>query len=236
MNTKPTLAIIGCGWLGQQFIPHAQAHYCLSATTSTQDLPIPAYPYRWQSDDLPPALQVSDHYLIALPPSAGGKEQYAANMQRLIRQLPHRARILMISSTSVYPQAAGKYDEQSPVIADHPICLAENAARTHPKTTIVRSGGQYGADRIPLPKATPLPDKRLNLISGNNLCRALLALLRTPNSIGKTYNLVEPDHPWRSEFSAQYIENPPTFLPSTEPQRLIDGTRITLDTDFVYFS
>lgn len=234
MHHPPELTIIGCGWLGRQYIAHAPPHYRLLATSHARDLPVPAHPYRWEHDPLPAPLRNSDAYLIALPPSAGGREHYCTHMQRLIAQLPPHAQIVMISSTAVYPDLPGHYDENTQPPANHPIVLAENAVRRHPRAIILRSGGQYGAGRLPLPKHHPLPDKRLNLVSGENLCRAITTLLQTPHAAGKIYNAVENDHPWRSEFAARIMANPPEFSPPENAQRLIDGSRITRETPFRY--
>ena len=233
-DKKLSLAIIGCGWLGWQFIAYARRQYRLLATTRAQDLPVPAYPYRWESEALPAPVRHADIYLIALPPSASGREHYGEHMERLIAQLPAQARVLMISSTGVYPQAAGHYDETAAIVAGHPVACAEAAVRRHARATILRSGGQYGAGRIPLPRGNPLPDKRLNLVSGDNLCRALLAVLQAPATVGQVYNLVEPDHPWRSAFAARVLAEPSQFIQNEQAQRLIDGQRITRDTSFRY--
>lgn len=232
-----TVAIIGCGWLGKQLIPVLQPHCRLLATTAGNPLPVPAYPYRWERDALPAPLLQADSFIIAIPPGAGGREHYPRHMQRLIAQLPPTAQVLMIGSSGVYPPSPGFYDENSAVDATSPLALAENAARAHPQATILRSGGQYGHGRWPLPRAAAVADKRLNFVSGSNLCHAIAALLATPRP-GQVYNLVEPDHPRLGEYLQRFAAHLPApwpqLLPPPEEERLVSGERITRETGFAY--
>lgn len=234
---KSCVAIIGCGWLGKQLIARLQPHYRLLATTAGSLLSVPTHIYRWETDALPEPLLQADSFIIALPPSAGGRDNYPHHMQRLVAQLPHSAQILMISSTGVYPALPGVYDESSAVDSASSLVLAERAVLEHPRATILRSGGQYGHGRWPLPRAGAVPDKMLNFISGDNLCHAISVLLETPRP-GQIYNLVEPDHPRLSTYFqrfAAHLPSPwPALLPPPAAERLIVGDLITRETGFVY--
>lgn len=234
---KRCVAIIGCGWLGKQLIPVLQPHYRLLATTAGSLLSVPTYTYRWETDALPEPLLQADCFIIALPPSAGGRDNYPHHMQRLVAQLPRSSQIIMISSTGVYPQSPGLYDENSLIDVAHPVSMAEEAVRLHPGATILRSGGQYGHGRWPMPRAAAVPDKMLNFVSGDNLCNAIAVLLQTPRS-GQIYNLVEPDHPRLGTYFKRFTEHLPASWPKLLPppvaERLIAGNRITQETAFVY--
>lgn len=231
------VAIIGCGWLGKQLISRLQPHYRLLATTAGSLLSVPAYMYRWERDMLPKPLLQADSFIIALPPGAGGREQYPFHMQELVNQLPLHAQVIMISSTGVYPQRPGSYDESSAIDVAHPVSMAENSVRQHSGATILRSGGQYGYGRWPLPRAEAVPDRMLNFVSGDNLCDAIAVLLETPRP-NQTYNLVEPDHPrlstYLKRFAAHLPSSWPELLPPPSAERLITGDRITRETDFDY--
>ncbi|MDO5090369.1 MAG: hypothetical protein Q4D61_02375, partial [Cardiobacteriaceae bacterium] len=223
-----TIAILGAGWLGKQLIRHLQPRYTLLATTAGSVLSVPTYTYRWESEALPASLLMADGYIIAIPPTAGGREHYPRHMQRLIAQLPPTAQVLMISSTGIYPASPGCYDENSAVDDASPLVLAENAVRTHPHATILRSGGQYGHGRWPLSRAAAVEDKRLNFVCGDNLCAAIAALLDHPRP-GQVYNLVEPQHPRWSEYLQRFAAHLPTpwpkLLPPPAAERLISGER-----------
>ena len=144
---KKIISLIGCGWLGQQLIPHLQPAYRLIATSRrARVLSIPTYPYHVHTDPLPAPIRDAHALIIALPPRAAA----ASDIARLIAQIPASTPFILVSSTSVYPQAPGNYDENSALRSDHPVTQIENAARTHPFAMIVRSGGQYGAGRLPL--------------------------------------------------------------------------------------
>lgn len=226
---KKIISLIGCGWLGQQLIPHLQPAYRLIATSRrARVLSIPTYPYHVHTDPLPAPIRDAHALIIALPPRAAA----ASDIARLIAQIPASTPFILVSSTSVYPQAPGNYDENSALRSDHPVTQIENAARTHPFAMIVRSGGQYGAGRLPLPPENPCADKRLNLISGANLCRALATLLHAPHPC--IYNLVEPEHPWRSSFARRFSSQTRSFYADSAPSRLIDGRAITRCTSFRY--
>lgn len=231
------VAVIGCGWLGRQLLEHLSPRYALMATTAGSRLAVPTYTYRVETDLLPAPLLAAEAFIIALPPSAGGRERYGAHIRRLMEQLPQEAYVLMVSSTGVYPPAPGEYDEDSAIDPEHPVSRAEAAVRAHPRATILRSGGQYGAGRWPKPRGSVVDDKMLNFVSGSNLCRAIATLLAAPQP-GKIYNLVEPEHPLWSAYlqrHARHIAPPyPQLLASDTPPRLIDGSRITRETGFCY--
>lgn len=244
---KPTLAIIGCGWLGKHSMPTLETAYQLIATTghpnSAQALPIEAYVYDWTRDHLPRALKKADNYLIAIAPSAGGYSNYSRHLKQLAQQLPPNANTIMISSSSVYAKQAGNYDESGAIDSNSAIYHAENRLRTIlPHANILRCSGLFGDERLSgaqyAGKTSDLPNKRLNLVHYHDIAQALILILQTKRQ-ASTYNLAHPEHPWRHDYyraQAQLRQQPPPIFtnPQREAERIINGQGICYDTGFQY--
>ncbi|MBV7434357.1 hypothetical protein KRX19_04880 [Cardiobacteriaceae bacterium TAE3-ERU3] len=245
---KQTIAIIGCGWLGKKLIAYLEKDYALIGTTGHADsaaqLPIEAYCFDWTNQALPSAINKADHALIAMPPNAGIRTRYPQYMANLASALSVTGHCIMISSTSVYPQQPGHYDESSVPDADSIVYQAEQELRSrHPGTTILRCGGLIGDERIPgkqwLGEPCDQPDQRLNLIHYHDIAHAILAVLSENTQQGQTYNLVHPDHISRHDYYRMQAQRHhaavPQFANNTiNPDRIIDGNLISRELSFTY--
>ena len=245
--TKQTLAIIGCGWLGKKLIPALEANFSLVATTAHRDsvdgLSIKACIYDWTLQTLPSVINQATHALIAIPPNAGIRTLYPQYMADLASSLNVTGHIIMISSTSAYPQQAGHYDETSAPDPGSIVYQAEDKLRQHhPFATILRCGGLIGSDRIPgkqwFGQPCNQPDQYLNLIHHRDIANAVQAML-SQNVRGQTYNLVHPDHISRHDYYRIQAQRnntlPPQFTnDAINPDRLIDGNLICGELPFAY--
>lgn len=241
------LAIIGCGWLGRHLINALPEDWTISATTAHRNtadaLNARGYVYDWTQDDLPEALATASHFVIAIPPTAGGYERYAQHLRRLAKQLPKDCPIILISSSSAYPSEAGVYTENSAPNPASPVYQGEAALRdVCEQVIILRCSGLIGADRVLgarfFTQACDKPNARLNLVHQQDVCAAIQTLLAQP-ILGATYNLAHPDHILRHDFyrlMAEVCGYPEPVFTNHErsPDRLINAARITDDTAFAY--
>lgn len=244
---KKRLAVIGCGWLGRQCVAYLIEQYRVLATVASQrslaqlcfdnsDFSKEIY---LLGDALSPALKECEVFIIAVAPSGVGREAYAEKMAAFASQLPNTSQVILVSSTSVYPQAAGVYDEESECVAQHALAQAEQALlRYVPQAVILRSAGQYGKGRYPVSSALKVMDKPLNMVSGENLVLAIAQLLAHQKTAA-IYNLVEPTHYLRSEFYPRMAEAggfvlTHVFETNQVAPRLIKGDKIVQELGFVY--
>ncbi|UJF23915.1 sugar nucleotide-binding protein [Suttonella sp. R2A3] len=241
------LAIIGCGWLGRHLICAMPEPWSISATTGHQSsadaLPVASFVYDWTKDNLPAPLLDASHFVIAIPPTAGGYAHYGAHLARLAKQLPNDNPIILISSSSVYPSKAGVYDEDSAADPNSAVYQGEQALRKAcPQAMILRCSGLIGTDRLLgvrfFGAVCDKANGRLNLAHHCDVTAAIIGLLTRPQA-GATYNIAHPDHILRHDFyrlMAQVSgQAEPQFSNHTcDADRIISGQRITEQTDFNY--
>ncbi len=250
------IVVIGCGWLG---FPLAKAlvkngHAVIGTTTSDQKheqmsghgvqpivLKVNADTVQ-TSDD---AIWQSEIFIIAIPPkvSAQGRDFHIDQVRALLERIPERARIVYVSSTSVYPSLAGKYDESFELSAEktgNPTLYAcEKLISDRVKSTIVRCGGLMGEQRISgryfAGKEVSGENQPVNYIHQSDAVGLISEIIE--NNIFGTYNLVSPLHPTRSEVyranSRKFGFTMPTFKDEGS-QRIIDGTLIADKLDYTF--
>ncbi|MBL9124136.1 MAG: SDR family oxidoreductase [Planctomycetaceae bacterium] len=200
--------VIGCGYLGRRVAERwARAGERVFAVTRS---PQRAVALRQQGLE-PVVADVTDRASLAGLPEAETvlyavgfdrtadkpkRDVYVAGLANVLDALsPRVARLIYISSTSVYGQQAGEWvDEQSscePATEDGRICLAaEQILATHPlgdRGCILRLAGLYGPGRVPrreaLAAGAPLaarPDSYLNLIHVDDAASAAIATAGQP--------------------------------------------------------
>lgn len=261
--TFPTVSILGCGWLGLPLAGHLHAmglrvYGSFHSERGKNEL------QRWniksfQVDLLEPekadiAFFKSKTLIVTVPPSKGGKEEYANNLERLLALAKRSGtkKVLFTSSTAVYPESANAVNEDSPVqeksSRGNNMLSAELAVQKvfGKNATIVRLGGLIGPNRHP---ANFLSGKEnvsganvpVNFLSLEDAVRMIADLVidgRSP----KIYNLVCPQHPSKKEYYTfacrrKGIE-PPHFDPETmnDGYKLVDGNRIAAETSIEYLT
>lgn len=142
-----------------------------------------------------------DAVVYAVAPDTGSDDAYRAAYPEGTRTILERfsdARLLLVSSTSVYGQDAGQWvDETSATEPRTPSALrileAERLAHASPRNAVVRSSGIYGPGRTSLLERVSSGDARLpqrpvytNRIHRDDLVAALEFLLLRPE-LGGTF-------------------------------------------------
>jgi nucleoside-diphosphate-sugar epimerase len=238
--------VVGAGWLGLPLAEALAAHGAqVTATNRKLDSVKRAHPrLQWQALDLDlpktKPLGGFEGIVLAFPPSSHlGPQMYAKRIAQML-ELASADQWVLMSSTGVYPQKAGFYDENAEVLSDHAVVLGEKLLQqAHPNALIFRAGGLAGLDRrIGRHFANRLladPWQAVNLVHQADVISASLHLLQQNRS--GIYNVVAPLHPAKAEVYKRDLEAlhlPPFLMPEQQhrqAQRIILSDKL-LATDF----
>lgn len=223
---KPSIAILGCGWLGLPLAKSLiQLGYSINgSTTSTAKLSL------LQENNIAPFLihctetQVEgdwktflsgkDILIIDIPPKLRGehRENFVAKIQTLISCIIKTdvTKVIFISSTSVYPDTNSEITEETFSEPDtengRQLLEAETLLRntSNFKTTIIRFGGLIGSDRNPVKylagkENIENPDSPINFIHQTD-CIGIITAVIEKETGNETFNAVTPFHPTRENY------------------------------------
>lgn len=258
-----SVAIIGLGWLG---MPLAQALLAkgwrvtgCKRSVLAENSPLPFKPtaFTLTADfafcpELAEML-ATQSMVIALPPSRIGLPDYLQGIKRLVSLAISQGvrHILFVSSTSVFPQQAGEFDENSEPIADNPtaevLIVLERWLATQPVALdIVRPAGLVGNGRHPVRtlagRTLTNGNQPINLVHLDDCISAIIQLLEAPNG-KRTFHLVANSHPSRAIYYTQAAEKlglaAPQFVAENLDEnppldRLIHGRKICQMLGFRY--
>jgi nucleoside-diphosphate-sugar epimerase len=226
-SSLPTVAVLGCGWLG---LPLAKALVAAgypvvgSTTTPTQlltlrDAGITPYLLRLgndfsptDADTLRTMLTGVDVLVLNVPPRAAAANSYPSLLRpvgSVVASVGVR-HVLFVSSTSVYPDANRRMLESDAVSSpDAASDLLRAEGHFTPRrgqwlSTVVRFGGLFGPERPPgrfLAGRQNLPNAEapVNLIHLDD-CIGLLTSIIREKAWGYTFNACASHHPSRQEF------------------------------------
>ena len=207
---KPTISILGCGWLGQPLAKHlfAQGYSIKGSTTSKNKLDqlgsIGISPYLIDLESLKSNISefLEAEILLLNIPSKNSKA-----FENLIVEIEKSSlkKVLFISSTSVYQSSADMISENSALIASDLVNI-ENLFRpnSHFSTTIIRFAGLMGYNRnpgrfFPVGKSIKNPEGTVNMIHRDD-CIAIISGIIEMNIWNETFNACSDQHPTRREF------------------------------------
>lgn len=206
-NSLPTL-VVGAGWLG---LPLAEAlreagHQVQVSNRSGASASFEAAGLSALALDLDAALPDLTAFALVVasfPPAAraGNDGLYAQRLQGLCKALSPSCRFVLVSSTGVYPQAPGVYDENSLILPEHAVSRGEAMVRQHfPEALILRAGGLAGYVRLIglyfSGRELADPTQVVNLIHRDDVVGAALHLIA--QWAQGCYNLVAPEHPTKA--------------------------------------
>ncbi|RPD44576.1 SDR family NAD(P)-dependent oxidoreductase [Hymenobacter sediminis] len=254
-TSKPTVAVLGCGWLG---LPLARtlvdAGYRVHGTTTTpgqllnlRDAGIRPFLLRLapeltatDADTLQALLQGVDVLVLNVPPTraAGSAAAYPALLEPVAEAaaLAGIQHVLLVSSTGVYadePRVMREADAQAAATATAPLLQAE-ALFQSPQHTVVRLAGLMGPGRSPgrfLAGRAGVPhgEAPVNLIHLQD-CISLLSCIIEQELWGYTFNASAATHPSRRTFytaaATRLGLQPPTFSEETTGGKQIDSSLI----------
>ncbi|WP_071595134.1 NAD(P)H-binding protein [Hymenobacter aerophilus] len=251
----PTVAVLGCGWLG---LPLARAlmaaGYPVRGTTTTpsqlltlRDAGIQPFLLRLaptlsatDADTLRVLLQGVEVLVLNVPPGRGPgqPEAYPIILSQVAEAATAAgvARVLLVSSTGVYPDEARtmhETDAHASADADSHLLRAE-ALFQGAINTVVRMAGLMGPGRPPgrfLAGRTGVAhgEAPVNMIHLHDCIGLLLKVLES-GLWGHTFNGCAATHPSRRTFftaaATQLGLEPPTFAEGTSGGKQVDSSPI----------
>lgn len=256
------ISILGCGWVGLPLATRlADAGYRVKGTTTSPDkIQLLA------AKNIEPFLldihQLADHHkpffacdvlVIAVPPSLRkgvSPKEYLTALNQVVRMATgYAGKVIMVSSTGVYPDNNDEVDEETPPADDERAQVLYEAEdmwrRSFPgQHIILRSAGLMGGNRIPGryfagKKNLSTGHIPVNYVHRDDIVCILEKLADETCTLSGTYNAVAPGHPTRREV---YLHNArlfgfdePTFDTSaSDPYKTVMGDKLVRDLAYVY--
>ena len=258
-----SVAIVGLGWLGLPLALHLkELGWCVKGSKQSPDdaqklhqLGIETYPFSLSDemkrlpDHIRPLFNV-DALIITLPPSRFSSQQYCEYLAFLTNQAKKQGvqHVLFTSSTSVFPDISGQFDESSQLSAETEMGKTLIQAEQYlfqsgiSHCDILRLAGLIGKQRHPVKFLAGKHNLKgyspVNLVHLEDCIQAITALLMNPNGL-RTYHLCAPIHPTRAEYYTKaavfYDLSIPQFECSdSDPKRIIMADKICRDLGFAY--
>lgn len=215
-----SITIIGCGWLGLPLAEELVANgYKVNGTTTTPAKmegikAVGAKPHIFNLSELAElhyskACLDVDLIICAVPPTIGKNQDFPHNLQidHLMEILPKATKVIYVSSTSIYPQHEGEYQESSNIYEDNTgnrtLLLAEKAVFAHSKNnSVLRLGGLLGYNRIAgkyfAGKTASGRLQPVNYIHRDDVIGIILEMINQ-NQVSGVFNLVTPIEATRNE-------------------------------------
>ncbi|WP_324678623.1 NAD(P)H-binding protein [Hymenobacter sp. GOD-10R] len=227
-SSLPTVAVLGCGWLGLPLAKAlvAQGHYVVGSTTTPSQLltlrDAGIMPFllslaptltATDTDTLQAMLTGIEVLILNVPPRRSATSHDYASLLQPVCEAAEAcgvSAVLFVSSTGVYPDEARLMQEQDALAtaeASSSMLRAE-ALFASPKrpwqTTVVRLGGLFGPGRLPGrflagKQDVALPNAPVNLIHLAD-CIGVLTSIIDQQVWGYTFNACAAQHPSRQEF------------------------------------
>ncbi|NJM94045.1 MAG: NAD-dependent epimerase/dehydratase family protein [Cytophagales bacterium] len=261
-NGHSCISLLGCGWLGLPLGERLLAEgYEVRGSTTTpskvEEIQGKGIEAHLLSLDPEPSDKASltrlldtDILLINIPPRTRTRDGHfhVQQIETLVERI-HRsrtARVLFISSTSVYP-ALNQVARESDALDENTcgnltLYQAEQTllkGLSHLRPLVLRSAGLMGGQRIAGryfagQKKLQLPNHPVNYIHREDLINLVVALL-VHDAKSQIYNCCAPVHPWLYEVYKRNAEHygfeAPVFdphLPSA-PFKLVDGHQLVAE-------
>lgn len=250
-----SISILGAGWLGFSLAEKLlQLNYQVNASTTHVEK-FSAFeqaglnPFLIQLNDVEEIDQSfwTETLILSFPPGKSGDySSYALKVEHILKQLPETCkRVIMISSTSVYPKKSGHWNEVQLFEAETPeaqnILDAEKAVLSSNKQAIIlRLSGLVGYERNPARYGTSrLPaNEPVNMIHRDDAVGVIMRMLELENIEG-IFNGCSPVHPSRQAFyeagaKAMGIESPSLQTSIDALTRTIDSEKLVYETQYVF--
>lgn len=241
--------VIGYGWLGKPLAlelknqghkVYASSRNSMKINTMQADGITP-----WQYDanntnNFPEWFNALDIIVFNLPPT--GIVNYSKAFEEIAQNTPEKCSILFTSSTGVYENMEGLVDEESSLIQNHPVTLAEKALENSGKNFIIlRLAGLIGEERHPVKylsgKTSENGSHAVNLVHRDDVIRAMIQLILTEKT-NVIFNVCYPNHPSREEYytSSSIARNlaPPNFTESIGTGKIVSSEKLEKELNFTF--
>lgn len=243
------IGIIGTGWLGTA-LATALLEKGNQVFGYSQSSPLtiknPNYTHQTQKNE-DTDFSLLEICVLAFPPGRETRENYPQVCLDYVRLLPAGCKVILISSTGVYPQEADVFTEEDTdkqTESNH-LLSAENALKTAlgNDLTIIRMAGLFGPNRYPVrfmstSGKTYSGKDPVNLIHQTDAV-GLIEFVLENKKWGETINGCSSEHPLKSVFYSEMAKfigiEPPVFDLETGVNRIVSNEKsLKLGFRYVY--
>lgn len=248
------IGIIGLGWLG---LPLAKSllnkGFQVVGTTRSRSVDLSHERFSHLKFDPLVKKQASEGYfadldvaVLAFTPSKADEKAYAKDGVRVLGLLSPSCKVVMISSTSIYPQRNGNFNETdypAGSVKTNGVGYAELAISSmlRDRLTIVRLSGLVGPKRYPVTSMTKSGKiyqsmERINVIHLEDAV-GLIEHVIQQKIWNKTINGCAGEHPYKgtfyTEMAAKLGIEPPLFEDKLRSERIISN-QLSLELGYKY--
>lgn len=235
------ITILGTGWLGLELALDLKQKYKIKVSSRTaekikiyEDEGLASYILNEDNLDSLEQLLETNYLFINFPPSKF--DDYISFLSKIYnhKSIKNIEKIIFISSTSIYPNIQGLFDEEYEIkeSSSKLVFEAENLVKEK-SDVIFRVAGLVGGSRYfgkrSANKVVEYPKTPINFVHRNDVIEATKFVIE--NDINGIFNLCSKEHPTKEEIysfnSKKYDFEKPIFLDNKEfLNRLIDGSKI----------
>ena len=235
------ITILGTGWLGFELAISLKQKYKIKVSSRTaekikiyEDEGLASYILNEDNLDSLEQLLETNYLFINFPPSKFN--DYVSFLSKIYnhKSIKNIQKIIFISSTSIYPNIQGLFDEEYEIkeSSSKLVFEAENLIKEK-SDVIFRVAGLVGGSRYfgkrSANKVVEYPKTPINFVHRNDVIEATKFVIE--NYINGIFNLCSKEHPTKEEIysfnSKKYDFEKPIFLDNKEfLNRLIDGSKI----------
>ncbi len=254
------VCIFGCGWLGFPLAKHLIQNGCEVVGTTTNPMKLDALKQAgveailWdatQEEDLPAIVLSCQVWVMAFPPKTKSTdgEWYWQAISHLAEQTRDQGieKLILLSSTSVYPDTPAEVSEDDPIEEEKTGHLAlfkaeKVLAQTEElKTYILRLGGLAGHDRV-LARHMAGKSGIKNGLAPVNLVHLkdavhVVALFAQADYEEGIYNVCCPEHPTRQALYTAECEKRgwpiPEFIPEGKG-KVVSSSKLLKETEYQF--
>lgn len=240
--------IIGCGWIGTSLGDTLvkKGNEVIGTKTSNENSSsltekgIKHYPFQLNSQISSEIVDNTEIVIISIPPfERNNPTKYGESLIHFVKQFNPKTKFIFLSSTGIYPQKDGLFDENYEFEPDEKLTSlyqAEKQLSEHLKKslTILRLGGLFGDDRHPvfsLSGKTNVknPEGKINFVGKNDVISIIQEIVQK-NMFGEIFNVVFPKYPKRIDYYRQKAKElnitPPEFELSQKIIREISSQKV----------
>ena len=235
------ITILGTDWLGFELAISLKQKYKIKVSSRTaekikiyEDEGLASYILNEDNLDSLEQLLETNYLFINFPPSKFN--DYVSFLSKIYnhKSIKNIQKIIFISSTSIYPNIQGLFDEEYEIkeSSSKLVFEAENLIKEK-SDVIFRVAGLVGGSRYfgkrSANKVVEYPKTPINFVHRNDVIEATKFVIE--NDINGIFNLCSKEHPTKEEIysfnSKKYDFEKPIFLDNKEfLNRLIDGSKI----------
>ncbi len=249
------VSIVGAGWLGialAKSLKNKHVGVAVSSTTTEKVKSFISEGYQAVDIDLDKAEEINpdfwgDILVLSFPPGKNGDySKYLKRVDFLLKSKPAKVqRIILISSTSVYPKRDGDWKEDDAFTPDtessfHIIEAEEKVLSSNCNSVILRLAGLVGYERNParFGSSRLAANEPVNMIHRDDAVAAIDYFIHHPEHQG-IYNLCAANHPSRLAFyeaGAMELKVKIPMLENSEKplNRTINSEKIRTQTEFQF--